>query len=236
MICDSHTHVKIDDIGFLEQDEIYSMVCAMNPVEAKSLIEKTKDSKFIHTTCAIHPNESDKYTFNDIFPYLKLVKVIGEIGMDNVWCKVDFAIQRSVFIEHLNYAQESGKPVIIHCKGLEKATAEILENYKVDKIIHWYSCFDYLPLYLNMDCYFTIGPSILKDEACVVELVKRVPLNRIMVETDGIEGVNWALDKDLSIKETKNTLISMIKKISEIKEEPLELVQNNIEKNFFKFF
>lgn len=236
MICDAHTHVKIKNIQFLEDNEIYSMACAMNPEEAKILIEKTRNSKFIHPTCGIHPFESDKYDSKDIFPYFKDVKVIGEIGMDKAWCDVDFATQRSIFIEQLNIAEELNKPVIIHCKGMERVVAEILENYSMPKIIHWYSSFDYLELFFNMDCYFTIGPGILTSDPSIVELVKRVSLTRIMVESDGIEGINWALNCKKGVEIMKITLNKMVEMISKIKEEPIELVQSNVEKNFFNFF
>jgi TatD DNase family protein len=236
MICDAHTHVKIDDLKYLEDNEIYSMACAMNPIEAKELIDKTINSKYIHPTCGIHPFESDKYTCKEIFPYLKIVKVIGEIGMDKAWCKVDFATQRSIFLEQLNLAEELNKPVIIHCKAMERATAEILENYNMEKIIHWYSSFDCLDLFFDMDCYFTIGPGLIAGDQSIINLVKRTPLNRIMVESDGIDGINWALNGKSSIEIIKSTLNTMVEKIAEIKKEPIELVQSNIERNFFKFF
>jgi TatD DNase family protein len=236
MICDAHTHIKIDDIKYLEDNEIYSMACAMIPSEAKELIEKTCNSKYIHPTCGIHPFESNKYTCKEIFPYLKSVKVIGEIGMDNAWCKVDIAIQRSIFLEQLNIAEELNKPVIIHCKGMERATADILKNYKIQKIIHWYSSFDYLDLFFDMDCYFTIGPGLLSEDPSIINLVKKTPLNRMLVESDGIDGINWALNDKKGVEIIKNTLKAMIEKIAEIKKEPIDQIQSNIERNFFKFF
>lgn len=236
MICDAHTHIKIDDIKYLEDNEIYSMACAMNPIESKELIEKTVNSKFIHPTCGIHPFESNKFTCKEIFPYLKKVKIIGEIGMDRAWCNVDFATQRSIFLEQLNIAEELNKPVIIHCKGMERATAEILKNYNMQKIIHWYSSFEEVDLFINMDCYFTIGPGLIVDDPSIINLVRKIPLNRLMVETDGIDGINWALNTENGLEVIKSSLNNMVAKIAIIKDEPVDLIQRNIEKNFFKFF
>ncbi len=236
MICDAHTHIKIKDLKYLCDNEIYSMACAMNPEESKELIENTADCKYVNPTCAIHPNYSDRYEVSEMMPYFDKVKVIGEIGMDDVWCTVPLVDQRTAFLKQLNIAEETNKPVIIHSKGMERLVADILKNYSMPKIIHWYSSLNYLELYFKMDCYFTIGPGILSGDESVINLVKRLPLNRLLVETDGIEAINWALGKEADIDITKDTLLMMCQKISSIKNEPIELVNENIEKNFLTFF
>ena len=55
-----------------------------------------------------------------MLPLLKQASIIGEIGMDSVWCDVDLEIQKEVFEKQLQLAKEWDKPVILHTKGQEK--------------------------------------------------------------------------------------------------------------------
>lgn len=236
MICDAHTHLKLEDLAYIENNHIYSNACAMDPNYSKLLIEATKELKYINTTCAIHPMNSDKYSIEEIMPYLEKVNIIGEIGMDSVWTNVNLSIQEDIFIKQLDIAQKLNKPIIVHSKGQEKRIAEILKNYSMNKIIHWYSSLNYLESYIDLNCYFTVGPSILVEEESVVNLVKKVNISKLMIETDGIEAINWALDTNYNISKTKLVLNKMIRKIASIKKIPIESVKTNIEKNFFKFY
>ena len=54
--------------------------------------------------------------------------MVGEIGMDSVWCQVPLPIQERVFREQLAMACSLKKPVVLHTKGQEKAIASILKE------------------------------------------------------------------------------------------------------------
>ncbi|MBK5201770.1 MAG: TatD family hydrolase [Spirochaetaceae bacterium] len=208
----------------------------MDPPSSKILLEATKKLKYTQTTCAIHPMVSDKYSIAEIIPYLEKVNIIGEIGMDSVWTDVDLLIQEDIFIKQLEIAQKLKKPVIVHSKGQEKRISELLKLYTMEKIIHWYSSLDYLDSYIDLNCYFTVGPSILVNEKSVINLVKKVDISKLMVETDGIEAINWALGTNYTIEMTGLIISKMINKIARLKDISSELVEKNIEKNFFKFY
>ena len=58
-----------------------------------------------------------------------------------------------------------------------------------------YGCMDYVKEYDEVVSYFTIGPSIGKEEE-VTHLVKQVSMDKLLMESDGIEAVKWAIDND----------------------------------------
>ena len=55
-------------------------------------------------------------------------------------------------------------------------------------MVHWYSADHDLDGYLDLDCYFSVGPDVIWNPA-VQQVAKRVPENRILLETDGMEAV-----------------------------------------------
>ena len=57
-------------------------------------------------------------------------------------------------------------------------------------MVHWYSCEDYIKDYMDLDCYFTIGPSLYKDKA-VEQVAKTISLQRLLIESDGLDALAW---------------------------------------------
>lgn len=147
-----------------------------------------------------------------MFPLLKNAPIIGEIGMDSVWCDVDLKIQKEVFEKQLQFAQALNKPVILHTKGQEKTILELIRKYPNTYVEHWYGCMDYVKEYDEVVSYFTIGPSIGKEEE-VTHLVKQISMDKLLMESDGIEAVKWAIDSDDYLAALKNeiTMVALLK-------------------------
>ena len=205
-LSDAHTHFTSDeDLNLRIQNKIVSLFSNANPQEIEDLLSK-KLSEDIILTCGIHPWSADVIKFEEMEKYLQKASIIGEIGMDSVWCDVDLKIQEAVFRKQLAYAAKNHKAVILHTKGQEKEIAKIIKEYPNKYLIHWYSCNDYLDEYLKLDCYFSIGPDVFWNEA-TREVARRAPLNRILSETDGLNAVKWAYD-EAPIKKTPASITS----------------------------
>ena len=106
-------------------------------------------------------------------------------------CDTPLDIQEAVFREQLALARSLDKPVILHTKGQEKEIAGILKEYPNTYLVHWYSCGQFLEDYLALDFYFSIGPDVWWNPA-VRRVAEIVPLNRLLIETDGMNAVEWA--------------------------------------------
>lgn len=244
-IYDFHTHVNgFDVIEKYYESNIVPVVNCQNDGEyykLKEYFDKLKNKKQLNDeglyfSIGIHPHDSWKYEedINDV--YKKIVEdspIIGEIGMDGCWCDVSFDVQEQVFRRSLELAKLHSKPVVLHTKCMEKRIYDIIKDYDLDFIIHWYSCEKFIDKYIAKNCYFTIGPAVLIDEN-VRTLVKRAPIDKLLLETDGLDALEWLFKKkykadDLrSILETVCAEISLLKNIS--LEDTYEILQKNSEK------
>lgn len=192
LLCDAHTHIGTDaEIQERIDKQIRSLVCAGTPPEAAILQRIMADS--ILPTYGLHPWHADQYQVEEMSTYLESCPVIGEIGLDDVWCKVPLDIQEAVFTEQLEIALRLHKPVILHTKGQEKRTSQLIKKYPNTYMVHWYSA-PANPLdYFSQDCYFSIGPDLWWNEN-VRQVVSSVPLERLLIETDGMSAVKWAYE------------------------------------------
>ena len=127
-------------------------------------------------------------------PYLEKCQVIGEIGMDSLWCNVPLKRQKEVLEKQLQIAAEWKKPVVLHTKDQEREILELIKKYPNTYLVHLYSADHDLDGYLDLDCYFSVGPDVIWNPA-VQQVAKRVPENRILLETDGMEAVKWAWEE-----------------------------------------
>ncbi len=110
---------------------------------------------------------------------------IGEVGLDHYWGKseADWQKQEWVFSRILDLANELGKPVLVHTRKAEKESLEMIEG-REKIIIHSYTGPQKLvPEFLEQGCYFSI-PAVLLRSGSFQSLVKKVPVNRLLTETD----------------------------------------------------
>lgn len=143
----------------------------------------------------IHPWYAHRYAPQEYRDAFKSCDVIGEIGMDSVWCGVSLDVQQRNLEKQLEIAADFHKPVLLHTKGQEMRIAEMLRGFPQPICVHWYSgdrkAFE---AFLELDCYFTLGPDYgdLRSDNDFEE----VCVNRLFLETDGISAVAWARGVD----------------------------------------
>lgn len=198
VICDAHAHMGSGaEVKERIRDQIPTLLCASTPAEAERLTEiirRGKNSGLLIPTFGLHPWHAGEYSVEEMKKYLDSCSVIGEIGMDSVWCEVPLPVQQAVLEQQLLLAAEQKKPVILHTKGQEAQIAELIGRYPNTYLVHWYSSEQYVEEYLKLDCYFSIGPDVWWNRA-VQRVARLVPENRILVETDGMSAVKWAYEE-----------------------------------------
>jgi TatD DNase family protein len=249
MIFDSHVHIDIENTeGFrklFQGQNLGGLVNADSVFEYEGMQRLKFRNENIFISFGIHPWKANSFLsekrdlkieekISSLENYYKAASAVGEIGMDSVWCDVDLTIQKAVFIAQLEMAESLIKPVVLHTKGQEKEIAQVLRNYSVKKLVHWYSCKDYLEEYIEQDCYFTIGPDFKSNQA-LASLMQRVPIDRLLVETDGIVAAQWALRKKVSEEEIPAILTSAMEAIADIKKVKTSEVEKILEENFYRF-
>lgn len=218
MIHDAHFHCEDQAfITFLVKHHIHGIVNAATLREYEQLHSWVKPSYGIEISAGIHPWHVDQIDFDTMLPILQKVNIIGEIGLDNVWCEVDYDKQYEVLERQLAFAAQNHKPVILHVKGLEKELLPLLHHYNNQYLVHWYSCEAYLDDFIDCDCYFSVGPSINSDRA-VQQVAKQVPLNRLLLESDGLSALSWCEKRPISIHEYLDIMYRSLKRIQNIRQ------------------
>ena len=195
-LCDAHTHYEsLEELQTRSRQKVFSLLCAATSREYGFLeahLAAFPDLRpWVMLTAGLHPWHCEEEPAERMLALFPKVDVVGEIGLDSVWCKVSLELQREVFIQQLACAAKLGKPVILHTKGQEAGIAGILKEYPNRYLVHWYSCDSFSELYEDLDCYFTIGPDVPWNET-TREIVRTVRPDRLLLETDGMASVRWA--------------------------------------------
>lgn len=202
MIFESHAH--FDDEAFDEDREEllrkmpeWGIGCIVNVSASLSGVERTLDLTrqypFIYGAVGIHPDEVKELN-EDRFAWLRAqcmgekVVAVGEIGLDYYWDKASHDTQKYWFTRQLGLARELGLPVIIHSREAAQDTMDMMKEQGagLSGVIH---CFSYSPEmareYVNMGYYIGVGGVVtFKNAKKLKETVQRIPLERILLETD----------------------------------------------------
>ena len=222
---DAHFHFSNDLIQQLKKNQMDGICNVENIEEYKRVKEEINP---IHYSCGIHPWHADEISFIEMEPLLKNARFIGEIGLDNTWCTTDLTIQKQVFEQQLHFAYTHNKPVILHLKGMEKEALEFLKMYPNTYIVHWYSDFNYVDEYNEIASFFTVGPSIGLDDS-VNHLVKTIDISKLLLESDGLDAIEWAFNEKVDyIKALRRSILE----ISKIKNMDVQEVEDQLDSNF----
>lgn len=229
---DMHAHLSFSrqedekELHYRQSQGILTCFSAGTPKEweyEKDLIARMEQAfgeEMFRLSFGIHPWYADAWNPSDWMELYRQSPVIGEIGMDSVWCQVPPDIQKKRFLQQLQIAADLHRPVVLHTKGQERLIAEIIRDFPEKCLIHWYSGdARTLEQYLKMDCYFTVGPDsalICAGEGMIGDdgehrtrciLMREAPLDRVFTETDGLSAVAWAFGQtSLSVENVKEVL------------------------------
>lgn len=150
---------------------------------------------FLYAAAGVHPNETTELN-EETFEWLKnqlqnkKVVAVGEIGLDYYWDEPSHDIQKYWFERQLGLASGMKKPVIIHSRDAAKDTYDILYAHSaaqnITGVVH---CFSYsaemASEYVKMGLYIGVGGVVtFKNGKKMKEVVKAVPIERILLETD----------------------------------------------------
>ncbi|XP_057573301.1 putative deoxyribonuclease TATDN2 [Hippopotamus amphibius kiboko] len=181
-----------------------------------------------HPHFARYYNESQERNVLEALRHPKAV-AYGEIGLDySSKCTTPIPQQHKIFERQLQLAVSLKKPVVIHCREADKELLGILKKYvPPDYKIHRH-CFsgnysviepllDYFP---NMFVGFT---ALLTYSSAweVQDALKKIPLERIVVETDSPYFLPRGVSKSLCQFSHPGMALYTVREMARIKDEPL---------------
>ncbi len=203
MIFDTHAHY--DDAAFdsdrdtllrsMKDAGISNIVNVGASIKStRSTLKLIREYPFMYGAVGVHPSETAELN-DELLDWLKSaaglerVVAIGEIGLDYYWDEPDKDIQKKWFEAQLKLAHEVKLPVIIHSREAAGDTYEIMKELEADKLGGIVHCFSYsmemAEKFLEMGFYLGIGGVLtFKNARKLKEVVEKVPLERIVLETD----------------------------------------------------
>jgi len=208
----------------------------------KKLIETYPN---IYASIGIHPHEVDEHpevSVEDLFEYTKHPKVIGigETGLDLYYEHSKIEKQQDYFLRHIEVSHLSGLPLIIHTRDADPLTIEILKEAKkkfdFTGLIHCFSSesLEFAKSCLDLGLYISIsGIVTFKKALALQEVVKQVPLDRLLVETDS---PYLAPDPYRGKRNEPAFVKKVAEKISDLKNVSFQEVSDQTTENFFKLF
>jgi len=147
----------------------------------------------VHASAGVHPNERDTREpevaeLTALAAQAKIV-AIGETGLDYFHGQGDLDWQRKRFRRHIRAARESGKPLIIHTRDAREDTLRILSEERASEVGGVMHCFTedwaMAERALEMGFYISFsGIVTFRNAEALREVARRVPLARLLVETD----------------------------------------------------
>ena len=196
------THAHYDDEAFDDDREslilslkdrgvvgIVSCGCDIASTVANQNLSHSFDDFYF--AAGFHPENLEDFSVEDLeklepfFADEKCVAV-GEIGLDYHWMNSTKEKQRELFIAQIELANAKGLPVIVHDREAHGDTLDILKATKPSGVLHCFSGSVEMArevIKLGMFLGFN-GVATFKNARKIPEVIKEIPLDRIVLETD----------------------------------------------------
>ncbi|WP_143317510.1 TatD family hydrolase [Clostridium sp. HBUAS56017] len=249
-IFDSHAHY--DDEAFdIDRDELIEnlneagVIGILNCSSSYESIRKTCEIinkwSFIYGAVGIHPENANELTKNRLEEIKDIIKsnpkviAVGEIGLDYYWEEnPPRDVQKEVFRKHMIIAKELNLPVIIHDRDAHKDTLSIMKEFpEVKGIVHCFSgSVEFARECLKLGYYIGVtGVVTFKNAKKLVEVIKEVPVDRLLVETD----CPYMAPEPNRGKRNKSDYIEyIIERIALIKEIDPKQLNLRVNENFYR--
>ena len=197
---DTHTHINteplLSDIDNIvsranKNNVLHMIAVGMNKKANQQGILLSEKYPCIYAAIGLHPSDvnDEQLDIEQLEQQAKHNKVvaIGEIGIDLYWVKDNFVLQKEVFIKQIELALSVDLPVIIHSRNSANEIYDIVENYpSLRGVMHCYSeNVELLDKFIDLGFYIGVGGIVtFKNAKEVIEIAKKTPLDRLLVETD----------------------------------------------------
>lgn len=165
-----------------------------NKASSIKAIELAKQYDYMYAVIGVHPHDVENDTAEDIYQVYQnsdlkeKIIAIGEIGLDYAFVKDNKEKQIKLFNYQIDLANKLELPVVVHTREASLDTYDVLINNKpkYGALLH---CFkpsdDLMKLVLEEGYYVAFGGNITyKRSKSFGEYLKKIPLDRIVLETD----------------------------------------------------
>lgn len=190
---DAHIHIDFyDNPAKIIEGIISEDISAIFVTHLPELYEKQKimleHLPQIFLAVGFHPILVNEFDFNiDLFvDALKNTRFVGEVGLDYSVAKTEKSRNKQKEIFEQICKSVNGHILSVHSRQAEQDVWTFLTKHKVkNAIFHWYTgSKELIPYIVESGYYFSLNPAMLRTNKGK-EILKEIPLNRILIETDG---------------------------------------------------
>jgi len=149
---------------------------------------------FIRATAGIHPHDASSYdeaieTRIAALLDARRIVAVGETGLDYYYEHSPRDVQRSALARQLALAARYEVPIVLHCRDAERDLREVIEAERklpLDGVVHCFTgSYDDARWYLDAGLAISFtGILTFKKADELRDVARRLPLDRLMVETD----------------------------------------------------
>lgn len=203
-LVDSHCHLHLLDLNHhpggvdavvqeAKNAGVEHLLCVSVALKDAEIIASYLDRyPQVYGSIGVHPNETTTPITEDNLCDLAAppkVIAIGETGLDYYRDKTEAKLQQQRFITHIAASKALHKPLIVHTRAAKSDTIKILKQENANRVGGVLHCFtEDWPMAkaaLDLDFYISFSGIItFKNAKDLQEVVRQVPLDRILIETD----------------------------------------------------
>jgi len=253
MLIDSHCHLdrlKLDQCGgslqaaidSAEEAGVSHMLCVCISDENRArVLEIAQSQGNIWASAGVHPSDvKNVVSVEDLKSWCDHPEVValGETGLDYYYTS-DYAEQQGEsFVNHLVAGRELGMPVIVHTRDAREDTINLIKKHGcLDSagVLHCFTeSWEMAKAALDLNYYISIsGIVTFKNAEELRDVVKKVPLERLLIETDS----PYLAPVPFRGKTNQPKYVKAVAEyIAELLGMPFEALAEATSENFFRLF
>jgi len=199
---DSHCHLDFPELSaelpqllaaMRENDVTHALCIGVDLPAWPGVLAIAQSHANLYATVGVHPDYTDtpEPSIADLVAMAQADKVvaIGETGLDYYRLEGDLEWQRKRFRTHIRAARETGKPLVVHTRSAADDTIAIMREERAGEAGGVMHCFTetWAVAEAALDLGFHIsfsGIVTFKNAVELKEIARRVPLDRMLIETD----------------------------------------------------
>jgi len=251
MFVDSHCHVDFpklieqmpEILQRMQTNQVSHALCvSVNLPDWPSLIALVEQYDALWASVGVHPDYEDTVepTVQELVSRSAHPRVvaIGETGLDYFRLSGDLAWQRERFRCHMRAARECQLPLIIHTRSAAEDTLRLMREEGAEQVGGVLHCFteswEVAQAAMDMNFYISFsGIVTFKTALALQEVARRVPLDRLLIETDSPYLAPVPFRGKLN---DPSKVIHVAEKLAELRSCSLQEIEFSSTINFFNLF
>lgn len=204
MFIDTHLHLDssqyfdIDKVIFdAKVNNVKKFITIGTSFKEFEIIKEITKKEEVYASYGIYPtydNEfSNEFLINQIDRYIqdKKAVAVGECGFDQPFTDQERSVQEqeAIFRMQIELSIKNKLPLVVHTRNSDNLTYNVLKDYKntnLKGVIHCFvSDYEFASKILDLGFYLSFNGIITyKSGFKILETIEKLPLNRILLETD----------------------------------------------------